>query len=95
MDMDQQFYDDQIFSDLGGSKQQQQMKNVAPVKPQQKKIIGGPLDDATITKQKVGDGFYALHFSLKYETRVGETLAVVGSLKELGEWKNYNCHLTW
>ena len=32
---------------------------------------------------------------MKYETTVGETLAVVGNLKELGEWKKYNCYLTW
>lgn len=57
--------------------------------------MGGPLDDATVTKQKVGDGYYALHFSIFYETRVGQTLAVVGSLKELGQWKDYNCHLIW
>lgn len=70
------------------------MNKQVPVKPQQNKVAG-PLDDATITKQKVGDGFYALHFAIKYETRVGETLAVVGSLKELGSWKDYNCHLIW
>lgn len=39
MDMDQQYYDDQIFSDLGGSMKQQEvmMKQTVPVKTQQKK----------------------------------------------------------
>lgn len=48
-----------------------------------------------MTKQKVGRGFYALHFSIFYETTVGESLAVVGNLAELGAWKDIKCHLVW
>lgn len=46
-------------------------------------------------KQKIGDGYYALHFSIFYETIVGESIAVVGNLEELGKWKDYNIHLIW
>lgn len=51
--------------------------------------------NTTITKQKVGEGFYALHFAIYYETIVGESIAVVGNLEELGKWKEYKCHLIW
>ena len=43
----------------------------------------------------MGSTYYALHFSIFYETIVGESLAVVGSLAELGKWKSYECHLIW
>ena len=36
-----------------------------------------------------------MHFSIYYETIVGESIAVVGNLEELGEWKEYKCHLVW
>ena len=49
----------------------------------------------TITKQKVASGRYALHFSIFYETIVGESISVVGSLEELGLWFDYECQLKW
>lgn len=30
-----------------------------------------------------------------YETRFGQSVAVVGSTKELGAWKEYKCKLIW
>lgn len=50
---------------------------------------------ATVTKSKVSKGLYAVTFSVFYETVVGESLAVVGSIAELGSWKEYDCHLQW
>lgn len=38
---------------------------------------------------------YALHFAIFYETIVGESIAVVGNLEELGLWIEYKCHLEW
>lgn len=55
----------------------------------------GIASTTTVTKQKVGAGLYALHFSIYYETIVGESIAVVGNLGELGKWKEYKCHLIW
>ena len=41
-------------------------------------------------------GSYALTLTIAYETKVGEDLFVVGSIKELGEWKNLEkVPLTW
>ena len=34
-------------------------------------------------------------FSIFYETKVGESICVLGSIEELGSWKEYKCHLTW
>ena len=48
-----------------------------------------------VSRQKIGDGLYALHFSIFYETVVGESIAVVGNLEELGVWVEYKCHLEW
>lgn len=43
----------------------------------------------------MSSGFYALHFSIFYETIVGESISVVGNLPELGLWVEYKCHLQW
>lgn len=32
---------------------------------------------------------YGIHFSILYKADVGERLSVIGSIKELGEWKDY------
>ena len=110
MDMDQQYFDDQIFSDIGGSLKQGDahkekaldmgMKPV-PVVSTKGSVIQpsaasvGIASTTTVTKQKVGQGLYALHFSIYYETIVGESIAVVGNLGELGKWQEYKCHLIW
>ena len=33
---------------------------------------------------------YSVTFKIKMETKMGESMAVVGSLNELGRWKNFN-----
>lgn len=78
------------------------MKPVSVVKTQkssivQPTVVPGSIQSTTqsVTKQKVGHGYYALHFSIFYETIVGESIAVVGNLEELGKWKEYKCHLIW
>lgn len=48
-----------------------------------------------MTKQKVNDTYYALHFSCQYETIVGQSIAVIGDLEELGAWKTIKCNLVW
>jgi len=34
-------------------------------------------------------------FKIFYQTEYGESLQVVGNIKELGSWKAYNCPLKW
>ena len=34
-------------------------------------------------------------FKIKYQTKFGETLCVIGSIGQLGVWKSYKCHLKW
>lgn len=41
-------------------------------------------------------GSFAVTFCFLYETKVGEDLYVIGSIRELGEWKNLDIlPLTW
>ena len=54
-----------------------------------------PKRQVAVSRQKIGDGLYALHFSIFYKTIVGESIAVVGNLEELGAWVEYKCHLEW
>ena len=124
-----QYYDDQVFADMGGAQNQpmsmpMQMPMSMP-KPQAVEVVHTPVvvkqqspvakqvspvvkqktvapyvvppiaSTATVQKQKVGDGYYALHFSLFYETIVGQSLAVIGNLEELGKWKTIKCNLIW
>jgi len=32
---------------------------------------------------------------VRYETMLGQSLFVMGSVPELGEWKEYKCAMTW
>ena len=41
------------------------------------------------------EGEYSLTLKINYETKFGESLCVVGSIPELGEWKHFKAHLTW
>ena len=38
---------------------------------------------------------YQLTLRIKYQTNLGESLCVVGDIEELGNWKTFNCHMTW
>ena len=38
---------------------------------------------------------YFVTFKIFYQTEYGESLQVVGNIKELGSWKAYNCPLKW
>ena len=40
---------------------------------------------------------YSINFEVKYETKYGETIAVLGSTRELGAWDKTNVihHLKW
>lgn len=46
-------------------------------------------------REEVVGGSNHVTFSIFYETRVGESLCVTGSIQELGLWKEYKCHLVW
>ena len=38
---------------------------------------------------------YFVTFKIFYQTEYGESLQVVGNIKELGSWKAYICPLKW
>jgi len=38
---------------------------------------------------------FNLTFKVHYKTDFGESLQVVGSIEELGAWKDYKCPMTW
>ena len=39
--------------------------------------------------------FYAVTFKLKFETKFGESLSIVGSNEQLGFWKEFKCPMKW
>lgn len=38
---------------------------------------------------------YYLTLKIKYQTRIGESLCVVGDIEELGSWKNFMGKMRW
>ena len=54
-----------------------------------------PSRQSTSRTKKVTAGKYAVTFSIGYETTFGEELWVLGSIPELGEWKEYKYKLFW
>lgn len=38
---------------------------------------------------------FSVTFSIHYPTELGESIAVLGSVEELGKWKEYKHHLKW
>jgi hypothetical protein len=70
-----------------------------------KSIIRDNLDDPTEgltiesildpTYTKAGSSKYRLTLRIKYQTNLGESLCVVGDVEELGNWKTFNCQMTW
>lgn len=55
------------------------------------------VNSPAITKPKIvaGSQFYSLSLKIFYETIPGESICVVGSIPELGTWKELKCHMTW
>jgi hypothetical protein len=45
--------------------------------------------------EQISNGKYAVNFSIFYETKFGEEVWVLGSIKELGQWKEYKIKLFW
>lgn len=41
------------------------------------------------------DDAYTIEFSIKYSTQIGENIYILGSLKELGNWKESKMKLKW
>ena len=54
-------------------------------------------DDVYNQRSKSAQSFdtYLVNFNIFFETTVGESLAVVGSINELGNWKDIKVHLKW
>ena len=38
---------------------------------------------------------YQVDFKVYYKTSFGESLCIVGSIPELGQWKEFRCHMKW
>ena len=38
---------------------------------------------------------YTVQFKLPYKTDMGQSLCIVGSINELGRWKEFKCHMKW
>ena len=38
---------------------------------------------------------YKVELSVRYETKLGQELFVVGSIPELGNWEEFTCKMTW
>jgi hypothetical protein len=36
---------------------------------------------------------YLVNFTIPFETKFGQSVGIVGSVPELGEWREYKCHL--
>lgn len=54
-----------------------------------------PNMNKSLTKEQTGKYKYAINFNIFYETTFGEELYVMGSIKELGQWKAYKLKLYW
>jgi len=50
---------------------------------------------ASPNRQPNGYQTYSIHFSVNYETVVGENVCVLGSIPELGNWKTFKAHMVW
>lgn len=48
-----------------------------------------------LSKEETGKYKYAINFSVFYETTFGQEIWVLGSIKELGQWKEYKLKLFW
>lgn len=49
----------------------------------------------SFTKDQTTKFKYAINFNIFYETTFGEEIFVVGSIPELGGWKEYKLKLFW
>jgi hypothetical protein len=55
-------------------------------------VIGSP---RLRSPQTVHSQYYSLSLSIFYETIPGESICIVGSIPELGGWKELKAHMTW
>ena len=46
-------------------------------------------------RASAGGTAYSVSLSVMHETVVGENLCVLGSIPELGSWKEFKCHMVW
>lgn len=53
----------------------------------QEPLIGGSINPNT--------QLYHVNFKVFYQTIPGESICVLGSIPELGSWKELKCHLKW
>lgn len=50
-----------------------------------------------VQKQSYGRSYseYLVKFEVPYKTEMGQSLCIVGSIQELGRWKEFKCHMKW
>ena len=63
------------------------------------KETGEELDCASniisMPKNIEGGNDYSVNFRIKYETKFGQSLCIVGNIPELGNWKDFTASMTW
>jgi hypothetical protein len=57
--------------------------------------VNSPVIMSPKKKAVAGHQFYSLSLKIFYETIPGESICVVGSIPELGNWKELKAHMTW
>lgn len=80
------------------------MNRATAAKPQNFKTYGdlhsftNPNQENQMALANVKEGKiykYAIKFSIIMKVNHGEKISVIGSIKELGKWVDYKCHLDW
>ena len=57
--------------------------------------VNSPRKESQSTVKKSRIKRYIITLKIFYKTEFGESLQVVGSAEELGEWKTYKCPMKW
>lgn len=62
---------------------------------QQIQINSKPQVASTSANYNPNSQLYNVNFKVFYETEMGQSVCVLGSIPELGSWKTLKCHMTW
>jgi len=59
--------------------------------------LGHPTYESEVSKVGTLDPRTTYHVDLKvhYKTKFGESICILGSIPELGMWKDFKCHMRW
>ena len=74
------------LAQFGAQREQQQI-------PKLTTLMG--LDKLNLAPKHVTNTTYHLDLRVYYKTTFGESICVVGSIPELGNWKEFKCHMKW